>query len=78
MFNKLINYFKTDEYSLLIGKNKIYINNYEKIIDVNDKSIILKFSDKVYLIDGTDLVIKKLDKYEMYITGMIRKISVDE
>ena len=78
MLNTLTNYFKNDVYSLLISSNKIYINNYHKIVNININEVLIDVKDKRINIFGEHFVLKKLDKLELLITGNVTRIEINE
>ena len=78
MLNTFTNYFKNENYSLLITNNKLYINNYNKIINIKSNEIIIDVKDKRLFIFGKDFTLKKMDKIELYITGSITRVEINE
>ena len=78
MLNTFTNYFKNENYSLLITNNKLYINNYNKIINIKSNEIIIDVKDKRLFIFGKDFILKKMDKIELYITGSITRVEINE
>lgn len=78
MLNTLTNYFKNDVYSILISSNKIYINNYHKIVNININEVLIDVKDKRINIFGEHFVLKKLDKLELLITGHVTRIEINE
>lgn len=55
---------------IYIKDNLIHIKNYNKVIDISNNKIELK--DVV--INGTNLIISKLDEYELCIKGKFKGI----
>ena len=55
---------------IYIKDNLIHIKNYNKVIDISNNKIELK--DVV--INGTNLIISKLDEYELCIKGKLKGI----
>lgn len=78
MLNTLTNYFKCDTYSLIVSNNKLYINNYIKIISVKSDEVIIDVKDKRIFILGRDFILKKMDKLELFIVGIIHKVEINE
>ena len=78
MLNTLTNYFKNENYSILLSNNKLYINNYNKIINIKTNEIIIDVNNKRIYIFGKDFILKKMDKIELYITGEITKVEIKE
>ena len=62
--------FKNFERIKLIGKNKIIIHNYQKLLDLNESMIKIDY----LLIYGKNLKIIKMDDDLIEINGEIEKI----
>lgn len=69
MFNGLKNYIDKNDLEIHIYKNGIYIINYNLISSFSDNKIEL--NDKKITIEGSKLVITKLKKDELFISGLI-------
>ena len=78
MLNKLINYIKDDEVSVFILKNKAHVLNYVKVMDISNNKINIKLKDNILSIEGSDLLIRKLDKRELLIVGFINKVTFND
>ena len=78
MLNKLINYIKDDEVSVFILKNKAHVLNYVKVMDISSNKINIKLKDNILSIEGSDLLIRKLDKRELLIVGFINKVTFND
>ncbi len=59
---------------IYIKDNLIHIKNYSKVIDISNNKIELK--DVV--INGTNLIISKLDEYELCIKGKFKGIIFND
>lgn len=68
--NKVINIKETQ--LKLIGDTRIVVSNYKNVLDILKSKVVLLH----YIIEGEDLLIKKMDDYEIEITGIIKKISI--
>ena len=78
MLNTLTNYFKNEKYALLLSNGKLYINNYNKIINITNTEIIIDVKDKRIFIFGKYFLLKKMDKLELYIIGSIDKVEIND
>ena len=78
ILNKIRNYIDPIDLEIHIYKSGIYIINYVCISNFNDKSIIIRSNNKNISILGNKLVISKLKKDELFISGDISSISFDE
>ena len=69
LFNELRNYIDSNDLEIHMYKNGIYIINYKVISSFNDGRIEL--NDKKISIEGNKLVVTKLKKDELFISGNI-------
>jgi len=76
MFNKITNYFKNEDYSLCIKENKIYIDNYESLIDIDESNLSVLVKGKKIKIYGKNLIINKLVEKELLISGIIERVDL--
>ncbi len=63
-------------YSITIKNNYIHIINYIEIIDFSSSKIVIKHQKGITTIIGTNLIISKMLKDELLITGKIKIIEV--
>ena len=76
LLNNIRNYLNNKSYNINISKNQLYINNYNKIDNINDKNISIIFNDFKLNIDGINIkVIKMIDK-EILFNGLIESIKI--
>lgn len=68
--NKLI------PYEIKITSNSFYIDNYQKIEQINDKQIILKTSTNQISLLGNNFRINKLCDNELLAIGEINKLEI--
>ena len=68
-------YVNDKKYSMIYKNNKLNIINYSEIIDFSSKLISIRYEDKVYHIEGNNLVISKMMENEVLITGNISNID---
>ena len=62
-----------DEKSLKLINNKcVIIRNYENVLHISADEITLS----KYIIKGDDLIVKKMDQFEIEIIGKIKEIKV--
>ena len=67
-------YISDKKYSMVYKNNKLDIINYNEIIDFSSTLISIRFEDKVYHIEGSNLVIARMMENEILITGDISNI----
>lgn len=76
LLNNIRNYLNNNSYNINLSKNQLYINNYNKIDNINDKNISIIFNDFKLNIDGINIkVIKMIDK-EILFNGQIESIKI--
>ena len=68
-------YINDKEYSMIYKNNKLNIINYSEILDFSSTIISVKYKDKIYHIEGNNLVISKMMDNEILITGNIDVIA---
>lgn len=76
ILNNLNRYLIDDEYKITIYKDKIHIINYIKLKDFSDSKVILKHQQGITTIYGNNLVVSRMEKEELVITGKIKTIEV--
>ncbi len=69
IINGIRSYILDNELKITILKNKIDILNYTDIGHFDDEKIIIKTNYKDIIIKGNDLVVSKLMRDEILITG---------
>ena len=78
MFDDLSKYLKKEEFRISILNGKIHILNYKKIIDITDFELIINIGSYTIKIEGKNLILVKLDKKELLIKGIVKKVNIDE
>ncbi len=68
---------KNNKYEIIIKENKIYIKNYKRIYDLNYLEIVIEFENNKIFIRGSNLLIVKMDKYDIEIYGNIKGITFE-
>lgn len=68
-------YVNDKRYSMIYKNNKLNIINYSEIIDFSSCLISVKYEDKIFYINGNNLVISKMMDNEILITGDIDNIN---
>ena len=76
ILNKLREYVDPTDLEIHIYKNGIYVVNYTLISGFNDKKIEIDKNNKKIFIIGNKLVISKLKKDELYISGDIYEVKL--
>ncbi len=78
IFNKIKDFIEPTDLEIHIYKTGVYIINYTIISSFSDKKIKLENkSDKVEII-GNNLIISKLQKDELFISGDINEIFLGD
>lgn len=76
MWDELTNFITDKEFRFTVYENKIYIENYKRILSLEDNYVSLQSMNKKITIIGKKLTLKKLIDNEMLISGIIEKIEV--
>lgn len=77
MQNFIKDYIKSNEFRVILLNDRINIINYDEILEINEKEIVVKTNDKKVIIIGVNLVLSKLLEDEILITGKLSKIEVE-
>ena len=78
IIDKIKNYIDPCELEIHIYVTGIYIINYLNIINFTDKNIKISTNNKNISINGNKLVITRLKKDELFISGNIDNIYFNE
>lgn len=65
-----------NKYEINLKENLIHIKYYIKIQDISNNCILIELSDIKLKICGDNLIINRLDQYEMCIIGKCRNIEL--
>lgn len=66
---------KNNNYCIYIENNIICIKNYIRIIDISESFIKIKLNNKIIHINGINMIINKLDEYDLSIKGEFKDIK---
>ena len=72
----LINFLYDKEYFISIYENYIHVFNYEELVSLTSKLIILKMDKFNLEIKGDNLFITKMEKREILIKGSILNVGM--
>lgn len=78
MLNNLSTYLSSENYRISILENGAHILNYSSIVDITSDETIVRINKKLIRIYGSSLTLRKLDKKELLINGVIKKVEVNE
>ena len=70
-------FFMNDKFRMTLFENSLYVANYEKILILEEEKILFLVQDKKIMIQGTNLLLKRMLQEEMLIEGNIKKIEVN-
>ena len=77
MFERFSKYINDNSFKVSIINNSINIDNYTDIISIESNRISLYNKDKIVVIKGKNLELKKLLDNELFITGNIKSIDLE-
>ena len=75
LIRKIDDYINDRRFSMIYKNNKLNVINYSEIMDFSSKLISIRYKDKVYHIEGKNLVISSMMENEILITGEIEVIT---
>lgn len=75
LFNKLDRYLVDNGYKVTIIKGEIHIVNYVEIVDFSSNRVVVKYSDGITILSGSDLVVSKMMDDELLITGKLKSVE---
>ncbi len=76
MHNRVKDYILDNEFRLTLFKDRVNIVNYSKLLQIDNKEMIISNSYSKIYIKGTNLVLNKLLDNEILISGLIFSIEV--
>lgn len=78
MLENLKDFLKNEAYRVSLVPSGVHILNYKRIIDINDKSVIISLKNESVTIKGKNLRLIKLDKNEILINGKVERLEINE
>lgn len=72
MINEILN---NNIFEINIKQDTICIKNYKEIQSINNNKINIVLNNKLLSIVGIDLIIIKMDKYDLIIKGKVKGIE---
>lgn len=76
MYQELRNYLNNNSFKLTLTNNYLNIENYLKIIILEDNRIDILLNNNVLKIKGEDLKLKRIMNKELMITGLILELKL--
>lgn len=61
----------------MFGFKKVYITGYSKLGELSAEKVVVFSSKKKIVVDGSDLIVKFVEKKELLILGTIKNVSVE-
>ncbi len=77
MLNNISTYLRDLDYRVTLLKNGLHVLNYKSIIDITSNIIMFKVNDKLFKVNGKNMILKELDKKEFLITGVIESVTIN-
>ena len=71
----LVNFLYDKNYFINIYDDYIHVFNFQELISLSDKKIILSLEKFKVEITGSNIIIKKMSKNEILIKGIINKVG---
>ena len=76
--NDILNIIKNGNYEVIIKSKYIHILNYISIKDISNNKIEILVKSKLIIINGSSLLIRKMDDSELLIVGTIKGIQFND
>ncbi|MCI7241503.1 MAG: YabP/YqfC family sporulation protein [Bacilli bacterium] len=76
IFDRLNNYINENNFKITIGINYVNVVNYTLVLDFNSNLVSIKYNNGIVDISGTNLVVNKMLKDEILVTGNIENIKL--
>jgi len=76
MYNEFKNFILEKELEIVIKKNTVMVTNYVNVDHFEPEKIIIKCENKIIVIKGSNLRVKRLLKDEILIIGVIKNIEL--
>ncbi len=76
IFDRLNNYINENNFKITIGINYVNVVNYTLVLDFNSNLVSVKYNNGIVDISGTNLVVNKMLKDEILVTGNIENIKL--
>lgn len=76
MLNQISNYIQNKTFYFTVYKDKIHIQNYQRIVSLEENHLSFTTQNKKINISGNNFILKKLLDKELLISGNIHKIEV--
>ena len=76
IFDRLNNYINENNFKITIGINNVNVVNYTLVLDFNSNLVSIKYNNGIVDISGTNLVVNKMLKDEILVTGNIENIKL--
>ncbi len=78
MLNNISTFLSREDYRISIINNGLHILNYTSVVDITNDEAIIKINTKIIKIYGTSLRLIELDKKELLLKGIIKKVYINE
>ena len=76
IFDRLNNYINENNFKITISINYVNVVNYTLVLDFNSNLVSIKYNNGIVDISGTNLVVNKMLKDEILVTGNIENIKL--
>jgi len=72
---KLRSYLLEDDFVVHMLENQINVVNYTSIGEIGSEKVMIRYAGGLFIIKGTNLVVSRLLKDEVLITGTLKTIE---
>lgn len=75
LISNISNYLNSKSYNINLSRNKIYINNYSKVVTINDNLISIDFDEFTLNINGNQFKVIQMVDNEILFNGQIESMA---
>lgn len=76
MLDRIKKYIVDDEFRLIYFAEQVYVVNFSKILELSDENITIKDKNKLFVMKGSNLSLRRMLDREVLITGKVKSIEV--
>lgn len=78
VISKIRSFLNDSSFNINISNHFIYISNYEKLVTIQDSSLLISFSSFNLEVKGADFKLVRMVDKELYISGIVKEMKIHE
>lgn len=75
MLETIKSYLKSENYYIILTPTSLLIKNYKKIINIEEKELMIEVASKIIKVKGNNLTLKKTIGKDLQINGTIESVK---